>query len=269
MAQRCYGHLCAVANSNHGNRLNSKLQEVVMTPNKKGVADDQLGRYFRKVTAIAERLGKSLDPNLVLWVLQQVHDGEQFLSRRNDAPALSLASTFDMPAIERFVPKEKFTKVANPPPSQEFRIGSGKVWLHCSTSYDLFENVFLYGKNGKLERNLPSTTLRIHNFNDHGPFSWNYHDPAILAELGERHAIKLAHIWHLLELETDGKPTPLLTNGKKNQFYVVGRDGLLYGFHLTKVGTDKQDYKPFWSMWVYTIAQLGNYCYNEDQVISR
>lgn len=240
-----------------------------MTP-QKGVADDQLGRYYRKTMAIADRLGKSLDPNTVLWLLQRIHDGEQFLDRKNIAPALSLANTFDAPAIERFVPKNMFAKIPYPPPSEGFRIGSGKVSLHCSTSFDLFEDIFLYGKNGKLERNVAPTTLRIHRFNDHGPFSWNYHDPVILAELGERHAVMLGHIWHMLELEVAGKPTPLLANGKTNLFYVYGRDKQLYGFHLSKVGVGKEDRdtEPFWSLWVYSIAQLGNYCYNEDQVIS-
>lgn len=236
-----------------------------MTPHK-GVADDQLGRYYRKTMAIADRLGKSLDPNTVLWLLQRIHDGEEFLFPGNNDPALRLVDTFDVPAIDRFVPKAMFTRVNDPAPQQGFSIGSGKVWLRCDTSYELFKEIFLYGKNGKLERNIDPTTLRFHRFNDHGPFSWKYHPPAILAELGFHHTVRLGQIWHLLELDAMGKSTPLLTDSKKNVFYAHGRDGNLYGFQLTKY--THAGHKPYWSMWVHSIAQPNNYCYNYDQVIS-
>ena len=40
------------------------------------VTDDQLGAYFRKTVAIADRLGKSLDPDKVMAAMQRIHDGE-------------------------------------------------------------------------------------------------------------------------------------------------------------------------------------------------
>ena len=40
------------------------------------VADDQLGAYFRKTAAIADRLGKSLPFEHVMGTLQSLHDGK-------------------------------------------------------------------------------------------------------------------------------------------------------------------------------------------------
>lgn len=51
------------------------LERVVMTLFTRGVADDQLGQYFRRMTAIADRLGKSLDYAKVMAALQRIHDG--------------------------------------------------------------------------------------------------------------------------------------------------------------------------------------------------
>ncbi len=41
-----------------------------------GVADDRLGQYYRRIAAIADRLGKSLDFEKVMSALQRIHDGE-------------------------------------------------------------------------------------------------------------------------------------------------------------------------------------------------
>ena len=43
---------------------------------KTNVTDDQLGAYYRKTAAIADRLGKSLDPAKIMTALQRIHDGE-------------------------------------------------------------------------------------------------------------------------------------------------------------------------------------------------
>lgn len=237
-----------------------------MTP-PKGVTDDQLGRYYRKTMAIADRLGKSLDPNTVLWLLQRIHDGEQFVPDRAGT-TLSLVDTFDAPAIDRFVPKTAFKKTLKPPPSQEFWLGSGKVSIHCSHSYELFKHIFLHGKNGKLETNIGPRTLRICRANDTGDY-WTSYVPTILAELGRKHTVRLGHIWHMLELEAAGKPTPLLTDGKKNCFFVYGRDGRLYGFHLCKVvPSGDSKFEPFWSLSVFSTSELNHPCYPGDQVIS-
>lgn len=40
------------------------------------VTDEQLGKYFRKMTAIRDRLGKSLPFEKVMHALQEIHDGE-------------------------------------------------------------------------------------------------------------------------------------------------------------------------------------------------
>ncbi len=39
------------------------------------VTDEQLGRFYRRISAIAERLDKSLDYNKVMNELQKIHDG--------------------------------------------------------------------------------------------------------------------------------------------------------------------------------------------------
>ncbi|MDO8565205.1 MAG: hypothetical protein Q7R67_01075 [bacterium] len=41
-----------------------------------GVADDQLGQYYRRTAAIADRLGKSLEFEAVMDALQRIHDGQ-------------------------------------------------------------------------------------------------------------------------------------------------------------------------------------------------
>ena len=43
-----------------------------------GVTDDQLGRYYRRINAIAARLGKSLSFDDVMETLQRIHDGQVF-----------------------------------------------------------------------------------------------------------------------------------------------------------------------------------------------
>ena len=40
------------------------------------VADDQLGQYYRRTAAIADRLGKYLDFEAVMSALQRIHDGQ-------------------------------------------------------------------------------------------------------------------------------------------------------------------------------------------------
>lgn len=45
-----------------------------MTLNSR-VADDQMGQYYRRTVAIADRLGKSLDFTKVMKALQRIHDG--------------------------------------------------------------------------------------------------------------------------------------------------------------------------------------------------
>ena len=41
-----------------------------------GVADDQLGQYYRRTTAIADRLGKSLPFDTVMEALQRIYEGQ-------------------------------------------------------------------------------------------------------------------------------------------------------------------------------------------------
>lgn len=40
------------------------------------VTDEQLGKYFRRITAIRDRLGKSLPFEKVMHALQEIHDGK-------------------------------------------------------------------------------------------------------------------------------------------------------------------------------------------------
>lgn len=49
------------------------------------VTDDQLGQYYRRTAAIADRLGKSLDFDTVMQALQRIHDGE-FAAREAAMP---------------------------------------------------------------------------------------------------------------------------------------------------------------------------------------
>jgi len=60
-----------------------------MTPTI-GVNDDQLGKFYRKVKAITERLGKSLSFDEVMQALQNIHDGTLRVSynKSNDVQKL-------------------------------------------------------------------------------------------------------------------------------------------------------------------------------------
>lgn len=54
---------------------------------EKGVTDDQLGRYYRRTAAIADRLGKSLSYDGVMDVMQRLHD-KTLRTNRNTAEDL-------------------------------------------------------------------------------------------------------------------------------------------------------------------------------------
>lgn len=247
----------------------ARLKEVVMTP-LKGVTDDTFGRYFRKITALAARLGKSVDPNTVMWVLQRLHDGEEFLSGHySDKPVLSLVDTFEMPALERFAAKKKFRRTTKRKPGLEWTgyYGSGEIIVHNSPYAELWEAAFLSGREGLIEKACDPGMLRVFDVNDHGPFSWNYRDYVFLAELGWHHSVGLGDIWHLLELHAAGKPNPLVTfKGeelmRRNIFYVTGRDKQLYHIDLCK-----HDDWNHWSMTTY-IPSPGHYSSHRDRIIS-
>jgi hypothetical protein len=52
----------------------NQLEEIAMTL-EKSVTDDQLGKFYRRMSAIASRLGKSLSYGDVMNALQHLHDG--------------------------------------------------------------------------------------------------------------------------------------------------------------------------------------------------
>ncbi|MFH1170448.1 MAG: hypothetical protein V1704_02725 [Candidatus Vogelbacteria bacterium] len=54
-----------------------------------GVTDDELGQYFRRTIAIADRLGKSLPFDQVMGALQRIHDGR---FERDQTPVTKPAS---------------------------------------------------------------------------------------------------------------------------------------------------------------------------------
>jgi hypothetical protein len=105
-----------------------------------------------------------------------------------------------------FVAKEKFKTRKTPDGVKLYYVG------------DTFSEHFL----GQTENGLASTALKFHTLTKDSL------DAPIIAELGEAHETKLAHLWKLLVNQGQGQEGPLLTNGYANIFYVRGKDDVLW-----------------------------------------
>lgn len=60
----------------------------------------------------------------------------------------------------------------------------------------------------------------------------------VMAELGSRAKIKLAHLFELLEQQAKGEAGPLLVNGSANVAYIVGKDGNVWAVDACWRGAD-------------------------------
>lgn len=109
-------------------------------------------------------------------------------------------TTISVPGTKRFVAKDHL-KTAN--------IG----WAG-----DNFNKLFLK----KAEENVKDLTIAVDRLEK------NSLDASILAELGNRAEINLAHFFWLIEKQSKGENGPLLTNGYANIAYILGIDGNLW-----------------------------------------
>jgi hypothetical protein len=205
-----------------------------------GVTDDQLGQYYRRMTAIANRLGKSLEFDLVMEALQGIHDGQVIakpavVAKSTPKPKLSLLepiSTITVSATSvKFVAKDKF----------KLRKDGGI----CSYLGDNFCKWFLSG-NGKTEDPISEQTLRYAKLRKSSV------DVQIIKELGgeEKSEATLTEVFFLMEKQANGEKGVLLTNGYANIFYVKDSSGVLRavrvlwdddGWHVTAFEVSRPD----------------------------
>lgn len=75
-------------------------------------------------------------------------------------------------------------------------------------------------------------------------------DASILAELGDRAKISLAHFFGALKKQSKGEPGPLLTNGYANIAYLTGSDGNLWAVDAYWDGVGRY--------WVVNAYSVGN-----------
>lgn len=127
-------------------------------------------------------------------------------------------ATVEVSACERFVAAEHFKE----------HVGGESLREHESVICEFggyFEKYFL----GKIEENIPATTLTLHV---HSKKAMT--DAGIVKELGERAETKLAQVYELLSRQLIGgawgsTPSPLYHESRaKNAFYIRGTDGDLW-----------------------------------------
>lgn len=164
------------------------------------VADDQLGQYYRKTAAIADRLGKSLDFGSVMDALQRIHDGKfekkevvkSILSLVNDKVASGAIGSFD--------------------PHAFYKDRAG-LWIG-----DFFRNNVL--SKASAVKNLPAAALTSSDL------AKNAYDREIIPCLPAGYewdiSEALARIAQMIEKQPGGKDGELLNNGYANLFYVPG-----------------------------------------------
>ncbi len=129
-----------------------------------------------------------------------------------------------VPGVAKFVVADHF-KVDN---TDGVRI----VWLN-----DNFKKVFL----SKTEKNIEGCDLNVYDLTKASL------DVPILAELGDRAEIALAHLWVLLKRQPNGGLGSLLTNGFANIFYVRDDNGILWAVYADWLGVS-------WGLSVYSVG---------------
>lgn len=176
------------------------------------VADDQLGQFFRKTSAIADRLGKSLDFDDVMEGLQLIHDGKLKKAAKPEtaiAQVLEFVQTVEVQGCDGFTAKEKFRE-------GKTTDGVKIAWLGSN-----FKGNFLDGK-GKVEESVSPATLRVHKLKTASL------DAPMLAELGDTAETTLSQFWELLKKQGTGQKGPFLVNGYANIAYIRDMNGTLW-----------------------------------------
>ncbi len=164
------------------------------------VTDDQLGVYFRKVAAIADRLGKSLPFDHVMVELQAIHDGK-----------------FDKISAPK--PKHSVLKLLN----ADVFVGPLEKPFDPHVFYKTRKGLYVW--DSFRERILPgekpigtAEETKLAGFD----LARNAYDREIKAELSASHEVELWQIAALIEKQKNGEDGPLLNNGYANLFYARG-----------------------------------------------
>ncbi len=174
------------------------------------VTDDQLGVYYRRTAAIADRLGKSLRYEDVMVALQRIHDNE-----------------FAEPFVKverqkskkvKTVLKQTSTSFAYPPLTNRFDPNAFCQTCRGLWVSDDFRRLIL-AKAQSIERldAAPGTYFDLVE---------RAHDREIRAELPANHEFEIselcARIAQLILAQPEGQAGDLLNNGSWNIFYVAG-----------------------------------------------
>ncbi len=158
------------------------------------VTDEQLGKIARQQADLFRRVREgTLDVEGVSRRIQDIIESKPV----GAGALLRQVGTVVVGGVERFVAKEHLA---------EANIG----WTGIK-----FNRFFL----NLVEENIEGTTLNIHRLEKASL------DVSILAELGVRARISLAHFFELLKRQSKGEPGLLLTEGDANIAYVIGNDG--------------------------------------------
>lgn len=97
-----------------------------------------------------------------------------------------------------------------------------------STARDAPVKIVWLGRNfrrhflRKIEEHVRPTEIGIHRLRR------SARDGAIIADIGERHETRLAHLWRLLMRQPNGERGPLATNAVPNVFYIRDTGGALW-----------------------------------------
>lgn len=97
-----------------------------------------------------------------------------------------------------------------------------------STARDAPVKIVWLGRNfrrhflSKIEEHVRPAEIGIHRL------SRSARDGAIIADIGERHETRLAHLWRLLMRQPNGERGPLATDAVPNVFYIRDAEGTLW-----------------------------------------
>jgi hypothetical protein len=118
-----------------------------------------------------------------------------------------LIGTVAVQGTQRFVAAQNFRESTAREASVKI------VWLGSN-----FRRHFL----GKIEAQVRPAEIGVHRLRK------SARDAAIIADIGERHETRLAHLWRLLTRQPNGERGPLATNTVPNVFYIRNAGGTLW-----------------------------------------
>ena len=181
------------------------------------------------VKNIMVRMPDTDDPN---EVVRRVNSGEWVVNR---ADLLKQVATANVGGVERFCAKDSLA---------EANIGSMN---------DNFKEFFL----GKVEESVGATTIVVHRLERKSL------NTLIMAELGDRAEIQLAHCFQLLKAQSNGEQGVLLVNGASNIVYLLGVDN-----NLRTVSFQWHARRGFWDVLAHYIEDRSGVWLADNQIFS-